>query len=490
MSALAAPRLDASALPKLRAHLLGAPWAPPGIGIVHLGLGNFHRAHQALYTEEAMLAAGGQWGICGVIMRGSQAKQASFRAQDGLYTLLERGPEGIGARVVRSLRETLLLPTDAQALLARLCDPAVRIVSLTVTEKGYCLDRRTDALDTTRPEVQHDLAHPLQPLSVPGVLVAALAQRRRNPFALMSCDNLPHNGATLRKLLVQFARLRDAALADWIAETVAFPSTMVDRITPATVPADIDDATRLLGYADALAVSCEPFRQWVVEDRFPLGRPAWEQAGAQLVADVAPYEQAKLRMLNGTHSAIAYLSMLAGFATVDQAMAHAPLHALIHAMLTEEVTPTLDVPARFDRGGYRDALLQRFANPALKHACAQIAMDGSQKLPQRLVAPLGEHLAAGKLARRMVLAVGAWMQFVHDAARHGAPDALPDPMHERLIALARTAGDSPAALAEALLGVREIFSPALAASPVLTRALAEAVAALRTNAREAIAQYR
>lgn len=482
-------RLTRHALPSLGRHLLSAAWHEPRIGIVHLGIGNFHRAHQALYTEEAMIAAGGEWGICGVTLQGDVTKRDALMAQDSLYSVVERGPEGERVTVVRVLREVLAMPHDRAALFARLADPHVRIVSLTVTEKGYCRDTRTGNVDFAHPDIAHDLAHPATPKTVPGILVAALRARRGNPFTVLSCDNLAHNGAALRQVVASFAHALDPALADWIAAEVAFPSTMVDRIVPATTDADRASAAAAHGYGDAAPVPCEPFRQWVIEDRFPLGRPAWELAGAQLVDDVTPFEMAKLRMLNGTHSTMAYLSMLAGIDTVDAAIADPQLHRLIHAMMTLDIAPTLRVPASFDVLAYRDALLTRYANPALKHRCAQIAMDGSQKIPPRLVAPIAERIEANLPFDRLALAVAAWMRFLRGRRDDGTSYDIHDPLAERLHGLAVSAGENNRALMDALLDVREVFPAALAQSEPLRRALLDALTALQHGTREAIAAY-
>ncbi|MFT4068484.1 mannitol dehydrogenase family protein [Paraburkholderia sp.] len=484
--------LSREALPALRTHLLSPHWSEPRIGIVHLGIGNFHRAHQALYTEEAMLAAGGDWGICGVTLQGDVGKRDALMAQQGLYGVVERGPQGAQVTVVRALCEVLAMPADAPALFARLADPLVRIVSLTVTEKGYCRDPKTGDVDLDDPAVAHDLAHPRAPRTVPGILTAALRARRDapngQPFTVLSCDNLSHNGAALRQVVCSFARQLDTALADWIAVEVAFPSTMVDRIVPATTDAERATVAEQLGYRDDVPVPCEPFRQWVIEDRFPRGRPAWDAVGAQLVDDVTPFELAKLRMLNGTHSTLAYLSMLGGFATIDAAIADPAMRNLIHTLMTEEIAPTLSVPASFDLLGYRDALLARYANPALKHRCAQIAMDGSQKLPPRLLATIAARIEAGKPYRRLALAVAAWMTFLRAHADDGTRYEISDPLADRLTALAASAQGEPRALMDALLGVREVFDAGLAGHDAFRATLYDALRLLREKgARGAIA---
>jgi fructuronate reductase len=476
-------------LPLIEDHLLTSEWRDPRIGIVHLGIGNFHRAHEAVYTEEAMLAAGGDWAICGVTLQGDVTKRDALMAQDGLYSVVERGLQGVKTIVIRALREVLALPHDRGRLFELLADANVRIVSSTVTEKGYCRDAKTGDVDLGHPGIAHDLEHPGEPATVPGILVAALRTRRDAgiaPFTVLSCDNLSHNGAALRQVVCSHARMLDEALASWIEREVAFPSTMVDRIVPSTTNADRDAAAVALGLRDEAPVTCEPFRQWVIEDRFPAGRPAWERVGAQLVDDVMPFELAKLRMLNGTHSTLAYLSMLVGFATIDEAISFGPLRTLIHSMMTQEIAPTLSVPVSFDLMAYRDALLERYANPALKHRCAQIAMDGSQKIPPRLLATIGARLERGQPILRLALGVAAWFIFLRGRADDGTTFAISDPLASRLTGLATNAGDEPESLVDAMLGCRDVFSLELASNEVLRHALIEAVTQLKTGARAAI----
>lgn len=476
-----------AALPSLTHHLLSPSWRDPGIGIVHLGIGNFHRAHEAVYTEEAMLAAGGDWGICGVTLQGDVSKRDALMAQDGLYSVVERGPEGVRVTVIRALREVLAMPHDRLRLFELLADRNVRIVSLTVTEKGYCRDPQTGDVDLSHPAIQHDLAYQDEASSVPGILSAALKQRRdagTPPFTVLSCDNLSHNGAALKQAVCSFARAVNDELAGWIETHVAFPSTMVDRIVPATTDAERDAARDALGMSDAAPVPCEPFRQWVVEDHFPTGRPAWERVGAQLVDDVMPFELAKLRMLNATHSTLAYLSMLAGFRTIDEAIDHPPLKALIHTMMTEEIAPTLNVPASFNLLAYRDALLARYANSALKHRTAQIAMDGSQKIPPRLLATIEARLNAGQTIERLALTVAAWFVFLRGHADDGTRYDISDPLAARLTACVPA---DPEQLVETMLAFNEVFPLALAGRKDFRGPLTDAVRLLlQKGTRQAI----
>jgi fructuronate reductase len=459
------PRLSRATLPDLPRAIQRPGFDPRqlGTGIAHLGIGAFARAHLANYTQP-LLAADPRWGILGVSLRRPDTRDA-LAPQDWLYACAERDGAGERISVMAALTGILVAPENPQAMLQRLKDPAIRIVTLTVTEKAYCRDTAVGRLDEGEPVIRHDLAHPAAPASVPGLLVAALAARRDAgvpPFAVLSCDNLPANGITTRCVVTRFAELRDAALGHFVSQHVAFPSCMVDRIVPSTTMVDRTRIDAALGITDAWPVVCEPFRQWVIEDHFPQGRPTWEQTGAELVADVRPYEDMKLRLLNGSHSTIAYLGQLAGWATVADAIAQAALHSHIAALM-EEIASTLHLPATVDFGAYCHALLERFANPALQHRTAQIAVDGSQKLPQRLFAPALDRIAAGRRARRIALGIAAWLRFLRGEADNGTALALDDPKSERLRAAARAAGD-PRALRDAIFAMSDIVPPELAAS--------------------------
>lgn len=426
-------------------------------GIVHLGIGAFHRAHMAVYVDDILAKEPG-WGIIGASLRRPDTKDA-LSPQDYLFTVAIRDAAGTKARVIGSILDVLDANSQRPELIVAMADPRIRIVSLTVTEKGYCHDPSTGNLDPNHPDIVADLANPAAPVSAPGLIVRALELRREAgnaPFAVMSCDNLPSNGKTVGSIVTQFARLRDPALADWIAETVAFPSTMVDRIVPATTDADRDTVRELTGTDDAWPIMTEPFTQWVIEDHFPQGRPAWETVGAQLVDEVEQFELMKLRMLNGSHSTMAYLGYLGGYQYVNEAIADAGIRTLIHGLMTEEVMPTLPMP-RAELEAYRDALLARFANPALKHRTWQIAMDGSQKLPQRLLGTIRDRIAAGQGYNRLALGVAAWMRYVTGVDEQGGAIDVKDPHAVKLRAIADAAGGDAARLVDGLLAVPEIF---------------------------------
>ncbi len=437
--------------------------ARPGVGIVHLGLGAFFRAHGAVYVAEAMRVAGGDWGIIGVSLRNPDVRDA-LRPQEGVYFALELGPEGEIPRRVEVIDRVLVAPEDPEAVLAAMADPGVRIVTLTVTEKGYCHSPATGALNFAHPDIRADLENPW-PVSAPGYLVRALERRRAagaRPFTVMTCDNLPENGRVVRGVVLDLARAIDPGLADWIAAEGRFPATMVDRIVPATKPGDIERLTALTGFADAAPVVHEPFRQWVIEDDFVDGaRPDLAAVGAQMVTDVTPFEHMKLRMLNGTHSALAYLGYLAGHETIADVMADPVFARFVDHLWRVEIIPALAPPAGVDLGAYAGALAARYANPAIRHRTWQIAMDGSQKLPQRLLGTLAENAAAGRSSPGLLLAVAAWMRYVGGIDERGAPIDVRDPMAAELRALGEAAPDAAARVA-ALLSARAIFPADLA----------------------------
>lgn len=426
------------------ATLPGYDPAKLGRGIVHLGLGAFHRAHQAAITDAALSAQGGDWRITGVSLRSTEAAEA-LNQQNGLYTLIEHGTDGSTARVIGAIRDAI--GADPAATLAALTDPMVRIVTLTVTEKAYGIDRTTRSHDPAHPAVQADLASPKAPSGVLGLLVAALAARRAGghaPFTVLCCDNLPENGALVRDGVVSFARALDPDLGAWIADHVAFPASMVDRITPAATPLTLAEAARQTGCVDLAAIDTEPFIQWVIEDHFPQGRPAWEAGGAIFVADVAPYERMKLTMLNGTHSMLAYAGFLCGHRYVRDVMGDPDLSLFVtrHLDAAAAVWPPL---AGIDYGAYCRALEGRFRNPAIAHETYQIAMDGSQKLPQRIFTPALPALAQGQDIAPFALATALWMRYTLGVSDDGTAYALRDPRGEEIAAvLARTPRDASA----------------------------------------------
>lgn len=480
-----AERLCLARLPRVPAQ-----WHPSPdprdltLGIVHLGIGAFHRAHQAVYTQRAMALSGEtSWASCGVTQRSASVAEA-LGPQDCLYSVLERRGDGVGTGVIGSVREVLVGHQQQEEVADRLSDPRTRVITLTVTEKGYRFDPATLRLRRDDPEILADAAG-RPPRTVLGQLVTGLEARRRRgspPVTVLCCDNLPSNGATLDRLVHEFCQLPGVAgagpLSAWVADHVSFPNTMVDRIVPAATAEDRETALGLLGLEDRAVVVTEPFSQWVIEDRFVGPRPAWERAGATLVAEVGPYEEMKLRLLNGSHSALAYLGALAGFDYVAEAMGAPGFAGFVRDLMDLDVTPTLKVPADFDLEAYKKALLERFANTALRHRATQIAMDGSQKLPYRLLRTIASRLAAGGEPRHACLAVAAWMRYVSTReSSTGAALPLDDPLAERLVSAVASAS-SPAAVVSSLLGLTEIFPPELAGDSTFRALLTDALGAL------------
>jgi len=450
-----------------------------GVGIVHLGLGAFHRAHQAVYADD-VLARDPRWGICGVSMKTPRAIEP-LAAQDGLYTLLLKEPAGTQARVIGAVRETVFAPADPAALVRRMADPRVHVITLTVTEKGYCHDPASGALNESHPDIVHDLAMPDAPESAIGILVAGLAARRAangGKLAFLCCDNLPHNGRMVHGLVHAFAQRRDASLARWIEDNVTFPSTMVDRIVPATTDADIAEAQRRLGVHDAAPVTAEPFAQWVIEDRIDATRPRWEDAGAQFVRDVAPFELMKLRLLNGSHSTLAYLGFLMGHEFVWQASRDPLIETLIERQMKEEIVPTLQRPAGMDLHAYCAQLLERFGNAALPHKTRQIAMDGSQKLPQRLLGPVRDRLAAGAPLAHLPLAIAGWIRYASGSDEHGGRIDVQDPLAETFRAIVLEANGDPGPIADGFLDLASVFGADLVAHYAFREAVRKHVIAL------------
>ncbi|MDR3516502.1 MAG: mannitol dehydrogenase family protein [Azospirillaceae bacterium] len=434
-------------------------------GIVHLGLGAFARSHLAVFTDDILAAGDLGWGIVGGSLHSPEA-YCALVPQGGLYTLVVRGPDDDRLRVIGALAEVLASHRDPAATLARLADPRTRIVTLTVTEKGYCQDAASGTLDEDHPAIVADLAPDVLPRSVPGLLTAAIRRRRDAglpPFTVLVCDNLPQNGATVRNIVTRFALLQDPALGRFIEDTICFPNTMVDRITPATQ--DLDRATIAvrMGVEDAWPVICEPFRQWVIEDHFGAGRPRWEDVGATLVRDVAPFETMKLRCLNGSHSAMAYIGVVAGLETIAAAFGDPAVARFISGLWHEDLVPTVPPVPGIDVKAYTAELAARYRNPRIRHRTQQIASDGSQKLPPRLLEPALARLRAGGSARHIAFVVAAWMRFTLGETDKGERYAVNDPLAARLTAIAGCCGRNAARLAAELFGITEIFTPALLA---------------------------
>ncbi|RSK65279.1 fructuronate reductase [Enterobacter huaxiensis] len=456
--------------------------------IVHFGFGAFHRAHQALLTNRVLNAKGGDWGICEISLFSGDVLMSQLRAQDHLFTVLEKGAEGNQPIIIGAVNECLNAKLDSlAAIIEKFCEPQVAIVSLTITEKGYCIDPATGKLDMQNARIIHDLENPAEPHSAPGILVEALHRRRERglpAFTVLSCDNIPDNGHVVKNAVLGMAQKRSPELAAWIDEQVSFPGTMVDRIVPAATDASLAEITQALGVEDPCAISCEPFIQWVVEDNFVAGRPEWEVAGVQMVHDVLPWEQMKLRMLNGSHSFLAYLGYLAGYAHINECMEDASFRAAARRLMLDEQAPTLRI-TDVDLTAYADSLIDRFANPALQHRTWQIAMDGSQKLPQRMLEGIRVHLERGSAWPLLALGVAGWIRYVSGTDERGDAIDVRDPLSDKI----RTAveASSDADRVNALVALSEVFGDALAQNAVFVEAVNQAYQRIvRRGARQAV----
>lgn len=431
-------------------------------GILHLGIGSFHRAHQAVYTDDAIALGDDTWAIRGVTQR-STAVRDLLGPQDNLYSVLERDRGIERLRVIGSVRDVISAPSQPERLLEAFSDPAIKIVSLTVTEKGYHCDSNGSLL--VDEVVQSDLDG-LTPVTAIGRIVRGLGARRHRgsgPVAVMSCDNVPSNGEYLRGAVAQFVERLPAStaapLADWIAESVTFPSSVVDRIVPKTSREGFGIVEEKLGIADAGAIVTEPYRQWVIEGSFPAGRPRWP--GVVDTFDIQPYQEQKLRLLNATHSALAYLGAIAGFATIAETVANPAHRDFAASLMVEDALPTLQAPDSGDLRTYSESVLERFSNPYLPHRCDQVAADGSQKLPIRLLPSARIRIDHGAEPARICLAIAGWMRFVGGVDDNGRSLNVEDPMATRLTELANETA-VPHETVERLLGVREIFPIELA----------------------------
>ncbi len=428
-------------------------------GIVHLGVGGFHRAHQAMYLDGLLeQGAAGEWGICGVGVLPSDRRMAEvMAAQDCLYTLVVKHPDGTwDARVIGSITEYLFAPDDPEAVVEKLAAESTRIVTLTVTEGGYAIDPVTGRFEAGDAGVVRDLQPGAAPTTSFGFVTEALVRRRERglpPFTVVSCDNIQHNGDVARRSFASFAALRDPALGAWVEQEVTFTNCMVDRITPATTDDDRAEVARRFGIEDGWPVLCEPFTQWVLEDRFPLGRPPLEDVGVQLVDDVEPYEMMKLRLLNSGHQALAYLGQLAGYRLVHDAAQDPLFQRLLLGYMEEEATPTLRPLPGIDLDAYRRDLISRFSNPAIRDTLARLAFDGSERLPKWLLPVIRDNLAAGGEVRRSAAVVAGWARYCEGVDEQGQPIEVVDRRRDVLQALARRQREDPLAF----IADRELF---------------------------------
>ena len=422
------------------------------IGIVHIGVGGFHRAHQAYYLHQLrQLGEASEWGICGIGLReGDRKLHDIFKEQDHLYTLMVKHPDGtIEPEVIGSIVDFELGVDSPEPVIVRMAHADTRIVSLTITEGGYNFNPTTGEFNFENPQIQHELQHPQDPKTVYGFLTAALKRRRDAglpAFTILSCDNIEHNGDMARKMLLTFAQKQDAELATWIAKEVCFPNSMVDRITPVTTQADIETLANTYGVQDAWPVTCEPFIQWVVEDKFSNGRPYFDKVGVQFVADVGPYEKMKLRLLNAGHSVLGLLGALHGHPTINACMEDETFVTYLRAFLDKEATPILGDIEGIDLEDYKDSLLQRFANPNIKDSVSRICSESSAKLPKFLIATIHENLAAGGSIQFATLVIAAWCYYSDkEVDQNGQALEIIDAMHHELHQAARETVNNPLA---------------------------------------------
>ena len=439
--------------------------------MVHFGPGAFHRVHQAWFADE-LLTRDPRWSIAAVSLRNPEVRNA-LQPQGGLY-ILATLDQAVSYRVMGALQELLVAPEDPQQVLSRLSAPTTQVVTITVTEKGYCLDA-AGALDTGQADIQRDLEHPGQPRSLIGYLVEGLRRRRDaglTALTVISCDNLVDNGVRLGRAVSQLAQLRDPGLARWIEDHTHFPRTMVDSITPATTDALRERVAEASGLQDRWPVQRESFLQWVLEDKLAANGPDWASAGVTLTDDVPAYDRAKLRLLNGAHSTLAYLGLLAGHETVAQAMQDEKLASFVTALMREDIRPTLRAPRGLDLSAYIEAILRRFRNPAIRHALAQIACDGSQKLPFRLMGPIADNLEAGRRIDRLCVPVAAWMHFVRRQAARG--ERVTDPVAARLFEIGQACLNRSMQDLPLFFALQGVFPAPLATAAPFTHALAQA----------------
>lgn len=458
--------------------------------IIHLGFGAFHRAHQALYTSEMLAKTGSDWGICEINLFGGEELIRQLRSQNHLYSVLEKAADGpvtkISGAVVSSLHPEL---DGGDAVLNKLIEPDVAIVSMTITEKGYCADLSTGRLDYSNSLIKADLSNPQKPGSAIGYIVEALRLRRQADtpaFTVMSCDNIQGNSKVARQVILDYARELDSQLAEWIEQNVSFPCTMVDRIVPAMTDASQQDLTEQLGLEDPCGIVCESFRQWVIEDDFVNGRPDWDSVGASFVEDVTPFEDMKLRMLNGSHSFLAYLGYLGGYKYIYQTMEDPVYRSAAYALMTSEQAKTLSMPEGTDLTAYADLLIARFSNAAIKHETWQIATDGSQKLPQRMCESLRHHLSEGTEVHWLILGIAGWMVYVGERDENGEEIIVRDPMLDQFRVALKEA-ETAEQIVMSLLGLEQIFGTDLIKSESFVSRLIATVHQLQiTGARATI----
>jgi len=460
--------------------------------IVHIGVGGFHRAHQAVYLDDLLHQPGHSgWGLCGLgLLEHDYRVRDALRPQNYLYSVVECSPPGDRVRIIGSLLDFIYAPGDPQAAIEKMAAPECRIVSLTITEGGYYIHQGTDEFDDRHPDIVRDLERPHEPACSCGYIVEALDRRRKRglaPFTVLSCDNLQQNGEATKKMLLAFAERRDPVLSKWLAANGAFPNSMVDRITPATTGEHRAMVRERFGIQDAWPVITEPFKQWVIEDHFANGRPAWELAGVQMTTDVLPYEKIKIRLLNASHQAMCYVGMLLGYQFTHEVMADGHIQKLVRRLMDEEVTPLLPEVPGIDLEGYKKTLIERFSNPALQDRLSRIGTDGSVRMPKFVLPSIVEQLARGGPIRMLSFAAATWLRYLSGADDQGREMPLVDPMAAKLRERARSAG----ADAGALLGMSELFGDVLPRSPAFLDQVSDALRSLyEKGTRATLAEFR
>jgi mannitol 2-dehydrogenase len=479
-------KLSLANLDKIAAQIAVPKYARSALsaGIVHFGVGNFHRAHLGVYLDDLFnLGSDLDWAIVGAgVMAGDEVMRQKLQPQDYLTTIVEQDNEVSSAHITGPMID-FVPPANTAALIARLVDPAIRIVSLTVTEGGYMIDPATGKFDPRHPAIVTDAANPQAPASVFGLILRGLALRREKgvaPFTVMSCDNVPHNGVVTRNAIAGLARLFDPALADWVAAKVAFPNAMVDRITPATSDRERDITARDFGVEDSWPVFCEEFKQWVIEDKFSLGRPTFEKVGAQFVADVTPWENMKIRILNGGHAILAYAAGLLDVHFVHEAMEHPVVRAFLDRVETSEVIPTVAPVPDTDIGDYYKIIVRRFANPKIGDTVRRLCLDGSNRQPKFIVPVIRDRLSAGAGFAGLALESALWCRYCHGTSDSGKVIEPNDPNWAKLQAVAHKAKDDPMAW----LAMDEIYGE-VGRAPKFRAAFATALADVWKNGTKA-----
>ncbi len=455
----------------------------PKARIAHIGFGAFHRAHQAIYTQLANNLSEEKWGICEISLYSNTGIER-LRENEHQYSVLEIDDESSEVITVNAACEGLTPKLNScDEIIAKLAHKDIEVVSLTITEKGYCTLPSSMQVDWENPDIKHDLKSIDTPITAIGYMVAALQKRRKEgltPFTVLSCDNLPNNGDVARCAILQLSQKIDPELASWIEQYGAFPSTMVDRIVPAMTDDSHKQLEKIIGRSDPCGIVCEPFKQWVIEDKFAGQRPSWEKAGAQIVNEVSPFEEMKLRLLNGSHSFIAYLGYLAGYRTVSETVADPEFKKATLILMKHYQVPTLRVSSSFNIQKYIDSLIKRFENSYLKHKTYQIAMDGSQKIPQRWLAPLRILIDRNEDITLLALAIASWLRYIMGEDEQGETIHIQDPLSAEFKNVIETHGINESA-AEQILLHSEIFPPELVKNDELRKTILSHFSSLNNN---------